>query len=166
MYVSMTCVIVDPDAANRKELAGFLARFGVQTVAELAGPESLPQLLSRPDAPQLVILNLDPAAHDTLARVSHLPRQHAAISFFAMSQTLDPHLLIEAMHLGISEFIPLPMSEQKLSAAVERVAHTHGLGKKARIINVIPTMGGCGSTTIACNVAASLAKAGKSVLID
>jgi pilus assembly protein CpaE len=40
------------------------------------------------------------------------------------------------------------------------------MGKKAKIIHVIPTMGGCGSTTIACNVAASLAKIGKTALLD
>ena len=40
------------------------------------------------------------------------------------------------------------------------------MGKRARIIHVIPTIGGCGSTTVACNVGASLASRSKSVLID
>jgi len=40
------------------------------------------------------------------------------------------------------------------------------MGKRARIIHVIPTIGGCGSTTVACNVAAALAPQGKTVLID
>ena len=57
-----------------------------------------------------------------LKKVSHLPRQYPNISFFLMSQVLDPHLLMEAMHLGVKEFIPLPMSEDKLTAAVERAA--------------------------------------------
>jgi pilus assembly protein CpaE len=74
---------------------------------------------------------------------------------------------MEAMHLGVKEFIPLPMSEQKFAAALERVAQNYGMGKRAKIIHVIPTIGGCGSTTVACNVAASLAKGGaKTVLLD
>ena len=166
MYVSLTCAIVDSDAANRQELAGFLSRFGVQPLAQFPTPDALPSLLSRPDAPQLVIINLDPGAHETLVKVSHLPRQFANVSFFLMSQVLDPHLLMEAMHLGIKEFIPLPMSEEKLSAAVERAAQSYGMGRKARIIHVIPTIGGCGSTTVACNVAASLARTAKTVLLD
>ncbi len=94
-------------------------------------------------------------------------RSMAAVSFFLMSQVVDPNLLMEAMHLGIREFIPLPMSEQKLTAAIERVATGHGMGKRAKIIHVIPTIGGCGSTTVACNVAASLAKTGaKTALLD
>ena len=166
MYVSLTCAIVDSDAGNRQELATFLTRLGVQPTAQLATIETLPALLARPDAPQLVIVNLDPGAHEMLVRVSHLPRQFPAISFFLMSQVLDPHLLMEAMHLGVKEFIPLPMSEEKLAAAVERAAMSYGVHKKARVIHVIPTIGGCGSTTVACNVAASLARTAKTVLVD
>jgi pilus assembly protein CpaE len=41
------------------------------------------------------------------------------------------------------------------------------MGRKARLLHFIPTIGGCGSTTVACNVAAALAQAGrKTALID
>ncbi|HZL35428.1 MAG TPA: AAA family ATPase [Tepidisphaeraceae bacterium] len=167
MYVPLNCVIIDSDPSNRQELAVFLARFGVQVVAQLAGIESLPGMLNRADAPQLVIVNLDPDPGETLRRVGHLPRQFNQISFFVMSQMLDANVLMEAMHLGVREFIPLPMSEEKLTGAIERVAQSFGMGKKAKIITVIPTIGGCGSTTVACNIAASLAKSGgKAVLLD
>jgi pilus assembly protein CpaE len=167
MYVSLNCVIIDSDAANRQELAVFLGKFGVHVVAQLATCDTLPALLSRSDAPQLVLLNLDPNTQETLRRIGHLPRQHPSISFFVMSQVLDANILMEAMHLGVKEFIPLPMSEEKLTAAIERVAQAFGMGKKAKIVHVIPTIGGCGSTTIACNVAASLAKTGaKTLLLD
>lgn len=36
----------------------------------------------------------------------------------------------------------------------------------AKVISLIPTIGGCGSTTVACNVAAALAKTAKTCLID
>jgi pilus assembly protein CpaE len=73
---------------------------------------------------------------------------------------------MEAMHLGVKEFIPLPVPEEKFAAAMERIAQMHGTNKSAKIIHVIPTMGGCGSTTISCNVAASLAQDAKTVLVD
>lgn len=167
MYVQMNCAIVDADATNRQELAGFLERFGIHIVAQLPTADTLGNMLGRPEGPQLVLINLDPNAPDTLKRIAHLPRQFPNVSFFLMSQVLDANLLMEAMHLGVREFIPLPMSEQKLTAAIERVASTHGMGKRARIIHVIPTIGGCGSTTVACNVAASLARTGaKTCLLD
>jgi DNA-binding NtrC family response regulator len=142
MYVQLTCVIVDADATNRQELAGFLERFGIHVTAQLPSADSLPALLGRPEGPQLAIINLDPNAPETLKRVGHFPRQFPGVSFFLMSQTLDANLLMEAMHLGVKEFIPLPMSEQKLTAAIERVAAVHGMGKRAKIIHVVPTIGG------------------------
>jgi len=166
MYVQMNCAIVDPDANNRQELANFLGRFGIPVVAQMATVEGLSGMLGRSEGPQLVVINLDPNASASLKAVGPLPRQFPAVSFFLMSQMLDANLLMEAMHLGIKEFIPLPMSEEKFAAALERVAQAHGMGKRAKVIHVIPTIGGCGSTTVACNVAASLAKLGKTVLID
>jgi pilus assembly protein CpaE len=166
MFVQLNSVIVDGDEANRRELANFLGTFGVNLVAQLPNLDGLPQMLARSDAPQLVIVNLDPGAHDNLRKLGHLPRQFANVSFFAMSQVLDPNLLMEAMHLGVREFIPLPIAETKFAAAIERVAQIHGMGKRARIVHVVPTQGGCGSTTIACNVAASLAAHSKTALVD
>lgn len=166
MYVQMNCVIVDADATNRQELANFMGQFGITLMAQLPSMETLPALLSRSDAPQLVVINLDPNAREMIKKMAHLPRQYQQVSFFLMSQVLDPDLLMEAMHAGVREFIPLPMTEAKFTAALERVAQQYGMGKRARVIHVIPTMGGCGSTTVACNVSASLAKHGKAALID
>ena len=167
MYVQLNCVTVDANPENRQELATFLNGFGVNVMAQLPGADGLNQLLGRPDAPQLVIINLDPGAHESLKKIGHLPRQFPGTSFFLMSELLDANLLMEAMHLGVKEFIPLPMSEKKFGAALERVAQNYGMGKRAKIIHVVPTIGGCGSTTVACNVAASLAKAGmKTAIID
>ncbi len=166
MYVQLNSVIIDADNANRQELANFLAQCGVNVLGQFPTPDGLANLLSRPEAPQLVIVNLDPNPLDSLKKIAHLPRQFSNVSFFAMSQHVDATLLMEAMDLGVKEFIPLPIGEEKFTGAIERVASIHGMGKKARIIHVVPTVGGCGSTTIACNVAAALARAGKSALLD
>src|SRR5438067_11227984 len=166
MYVQLNAAIVDADATNRQELANFLATFGVHLSAQFANCEPLTSLLGRSDAPQLVIVNLDPGAHDNLRKISTLPRQFPNTSFFIMSTALDTELLMEAMHLGVKEFIPLPIAEAKFAAAIERCAQIHGMGMRARLIHLIPTIGGCGSTTVACNVAASLASKSKTALVD
>lgn len=166
MLLQPSAIVVDADPGNRAEMSAFLVQHGVQVIAQVGAPDQLPTLLQRSDGAQIVVINLDPAAHETLKRIGSLPRQFPAVSFFAMSQMVDANLLMEAMHLGIKEFIPLPIPVEKFAAAIDRVANQHGMGKKARVIQVIPTMGGCGSTTISCNIAASLAKTGKTALID
>ncbi len=166
MYTHLNCIVVDADQTNRTELAGFLTQYGANVVGQHGNTDTLPGLLSRPDAPQLVIVNLDPGAHESLKKISHLPRQHPNVSFFLMSQMLDANLLMEAMSLGVKEFIPLPMSVEKFTNALDRAAAQYGAAKRAKVIHVIPTIGGCGSTTVSCNVAASMAKTGKTAIID
>jgi pilus assembly protein CpaE len=166
MFVQLNAIVIDVDPTNRAEMSAFLTQHGVHVVQQLPGVETLANTLQKSDAAQLVVVNLDPNAPEMLKRIGHLPRQFPGISFFVLSQLLDANLLMDAMHLGVKEFIPLPIHVDKFAAAIERVAGMNGMGKKAKTIHVIPTMGGCGSTTIACNVAASLAKAGKTTLLD
>lgn len=166
MYVQLTAIIIDADPANRQEMAAFLQTHGVNVSAQGVAADQLAAMLSKPEAPQLAVVNLDPSPQENLRKVGALVRQFPQVSFFVMSQVLDANLLMDAMHLGVREFIPLPINVEKFTAGIERVAQMHGMGKRARIIHVIPTIGGCGSTTVACNVGASLANSGKTVLID
>jgi pilus assembly protein CpaE len=103
---------------------------------------------------------------EMLRKIGPMVRQHASTSFFVLSRVIDPNVLMEAMQIGVAQFVPLPIVEERFVAGIERVAEVHGMGKHARIVQVIPSVGGCGSTTVACNVAATLAKSGKSVLLD
>ncbi|MGE5610660.1 MAG: hypothetical protein ACM359_15525, partial [Bacillota bacterium] len=156
MLVQLTCVVVDADASNRLEMATFLANHGVHVASQLPNADQLPQLLATATGPQLVVINLDPSPHDSLKRIGPYIRKFPNVSFFVLSQTVDPQLLMDAMHLGVREFVPLPIVEEKFAAGIERVAQVYGMGKRAKIIHLIPTVGGCGSTTVACNIAASL----------
>jgi pilus assembly protein CpaE len=89
------------------------------------------------------------------------------VNFFVMSQTVDARLVIDAMHVGAREFIPLPLEEEKFRQALARAAQSGGAEDvRAKVINVIPMTGGCGSTTIACNVATALSRKGKAALVD
>jgi pilus assembly protein CpaE len=166
MFVQLHCVVVDADVSNRQEMANFLSNHGVNVVAQLPNSEQLPTVLVRREAAQLVVINLDPNPQETLKKVGQLVRQFPNTSFFVMSQTVEAHLLMEAMHMGIREFVPLPIVPEKFAAGIERVASIYGMGKRARMVQVIPSIGGCGSTTVACNIAASLSKDSKTVLLD
>jgi pilus assembly protein CpaE len=166
MFVQLTCIVVDTDPANRQEMSTFLLNTGCTVRAQLSNTDALPALLARPDAPQLVVVNLDPVPQEMLKRVAPLIRQFPQISFFTMSQVVDANLLMDAMHVGVREFVPLPIATDKFAAGLERVANMHGLGKRAQILHLLPSQGGCGSTTVACNIATALARTARTVLID
>ncbi len=167
MFIQLSAIIVDQDAGNREELSNYLRGRGVSICASVSTVDELRAALQRREMPQVVLMNLDPNPTAALDALGDLSRGYGQTAFFAMSHLMDPNLLMRVMSLGFREFIPLPMSEQVLSAALERVAQVHGMTKRAVFLHVIPTIGGCGSTTVACNVAASLAQSGqRTCLVD
>ncbi|MGH7178844.1 MAG: AAA family ATPase [Tepidisphaeraceae bacterium] len=161
----LNCVVVDADPANRQELADFLSEHGATVSAILPSLDRLPAALQQAEGHQLVLVNLDPGAHETLKRVGDMIREYPSVNFFVLSKVVDPQLLIDAIHIRVKEFIALPMSSEKLLAGIERILHAEG-DTRGKVIHVIPTIGGCGATSISCNVAASLAKNHKTVLVD
>lgn len=165
MRVQLRAIIVDADAANAEEMRLFLEEQGVRVEHTIDRVERLPSLL-RADAPPLVIVNLDPEPAGALRMLAPLLKATPAVDFFVMSSRPDPHLLMEAMHLGIKEFISLPMEEDRLRRGLDRVAAEHADAGHARLINFVPTVGGCGTTTIACNIAAALSRRGRALLVD
>jgi len=164
--VQLSCVIVDADNVQRQELMTFLQNRGISQVSALTRLDQLEPLLSGGTPPKLAIIHIDPDPQESLNRLAPLIKRFPNTSFFVMSAVLEATLVLDAMHAGVKEFVTLPINPQKFVAALERVAQLSGLDKRAKILHFIPTMGGCGSTTIACNVAASLAKNSKAVLID
>jgi pilus assembly protein CpaE len=167
VFVNLNCIVVDSSADNREEMVNFLTEHGATVVSSLPALDRLTPLLRAPQPPDLVMVNLDPNAHEALRTLGPLIRQFQSIHFFVMSeQSVDVQLVMEAMHYGVKEFIPLPADSQKLLAGLERISHSKGSERRAKIIQIVPTIGGCGATSIACNVAASLARHHKTVLLD
>jgi len=164
--VQLSCAIVDADATNRQELATFLQAHGVTALSPLQRIDQLEPLLDGKEPPRLVIVHIDPDPQQNLERIAPLIRAHPQTSFFVMSAVLEAGLVLDAMHAGVKEFVTLPVNPAKFVAALERIAHVAGAERRAKILHFIPTVGGCGSTTIACNVAAALAKGHKAVLLD
>jgi len=162
----MSCAIVDHDAAMRQEMVTFLTARGMSQVSSLARLEQLEPLLTSGSAPRLVVVHIDPNPAEMLQRLGPMIRRFPHSSFFVMSAVIDAGLILDAMHAGVKEFVTLPVNEQKFLAAIDRLAQMEGLDKRAKVLHFIPSMGGCGATTIACNVAASLARNAKTLLID
>src|SRR5581483_2761301 len=166
MFAQLTAVVIDATPANREEMVTFLTAQRVEVQAALPNVDTLDAILSAPAAPKLVVVTLDPTPWEVLKQVGVLIRRFHDTQFFVLSHTVDPKLLMDAIRQGVSEFIPLPVDEEQFSAAVERVKSKSASDSRSRLIHILPTAGGCGATTIACNVAATLAKKGPTLLID
>ncbi|NIS71310.1 MAG: AAA family ATPase [Proteobacteria bacterium] len=94
---------------------------------------------------------------------------------FLTSHHSDPSVLVQAIRAGAKEFFSQPIRTEEVTQALERFKERRGKSKgqahnkKGRIIHVMGAKGGVGTTTIAVNLADSLAKDGRLpsvVLID
>jgi len=82
---------------------------------------------------------------------------------FLTSQSTDPNLLIQVPRMGIKEFFPQPVNKEEVKNSLssfkdrqDNLKYNQVIEKKGKIINLMGSKGGVGTTTIAVNLAASL----------
>lgn len=101
-------------------------------------------------------------------QVAQLRRQFPTTGLVIVSRTVEPAHLLEAMRMGVNEWLAEPINFEELLAAVQRVARPVSRKPIGRTIAVIGAKGGIGATTVAVNLATSLHRASKepTLLID
>jgi pilus assembly protein CpaE len=162
---AISTILVDADPANRDDVAQVLASRGVTVAGQLDHLDQISTTLAR-IAGSLVIVNLEPVPREALRRLGPIIRKFPASGFIAMARADSADLVIDAIEVGIKAFIPLPLDRARLIGALDRLIVDANDVRRARVIQFVPTIGGCGATTIACGVAAALAKVGKTLIVD
>jgi pilus assembly protein CpaE len=156
---------------NRKVRADFedvLSSFGEMSVQEFV-----------PHKPyDLLILEIGEDLEKDFDLVHSIQNSGMVQDFFLTSTRMEPEFLIRALRAGAREFISQPVNKQEFTAAVkkflERKKFTDAAGRKpgkmGKIIHVIGSKGGVGTTTVAVNLAASLVRSSSNpasvVLVD
>ena len=100
--------------------------------------------------------------------VTQLRRRFPTSGLVIVSRTVDPTVLLEAMRIGVNEWIPEPVDVDQLVAAIHRVARPAAKPQIGRTIAVVGAKGGIGTTTVAVNLATALHKTAKepTIFID
>jgi pilus assembly protein CpaE len=105
--------------------------------------------------------------------LENLPQEMPQTQVLVCSYNREPDFLIRAMQVGIREFLPLPLTQSDLEAALNRVQMSRKQlmpvsNQEGKIIVVTSHKGGAGSTTMAVNLAQALAEmsTGQVALID
>ena len=160
--------IVDPNEASRESLRTML--LGVDFVwleAECARYEYFFDVIQH-STPDLVIVALDSDKQRALGMVGQLSAEHPKLPILTVSA--DSAVLLQSLQRGAKHFLTHPVTLEDLVGALrrslseipttgERQAGLPAAAQKAsgQIISVLGSRGGVGCTSIAVNLAATLA---------
>jgi pilus assembly protein CpaE len=113
---------------------------------------------------ELLILELGKDVDREFQIVQSFSNMGTVREIFLTTPQQDPNVLVRALRAGIREFFPQPVKEQEVRQALENFKQRRDSGKDnikaertGKIINVVASKGGVGNTTIAVNLAVSLA---------
>lgn len=175
------CVVISTDAAFVSRVSRLIAGPEKRLRLSREYTRPLPQLSKldaeelRESSAQLVVLDVgdDPSVGLRLARF--LAGDKPGRALVLTGPQVEPDVLLEAMRLGASEYLPKPVDDADLSAALSRASrrlggaeHREAATPQGRIIAVYAAKGGAGATTTAANLAVELCQEGRNatVLVD
>jgi pilus assembly protein CpaE len=111
----------------------------------------------------IVILSLAHSTEAAFAFTEKVSHMYPSTAVFVISEQTTPDLILRSMRAGAREFFTQPVQKTELTQAIQSIVNLKkqqamddgGLGK---VIALLGTKGGVGSTTIATNLAAVMAK--------
>jgi pilus assembly protein CpaE len=154
--------ICDPDEASRETLKKFL--IGMDKVwleADCSRYEFFREIVGE-TTPDVAIIAIDSDVEKALALVADISREHPTCGVIVASTQTDGQLILKAMRSGAREFLNSPVQLDELMGALDRVSSSgSSSGQRSKTGVVIPiagASGGVGATSIAVNMAVSLAQ--------
>ena len=112
----------------------------------------------------LLFFQLGQNAAEDLQQALAAVQSGIADEVFLISATADPKILMPAMRAGVKEFFTQPLDAAEIRGALDRFKERHAQdtgrrdSKNGSIISIFGSKGGVGTTTVAVNLAVSLAQ--------
>ena len=127
--------------------------------------------------PDIVVVDIRADASSGMAAIERLRAGHPSIAIFAVANTAEPDLILQAMRAGANEFFPWTPGaramEESLHGAVRRTATRRdaahaGTRQPCVTYMFLGAKGGAGATTVAVNCAVEIARLTKrpTVVLD
>jgi pilus assembly protein CpaE len=119
------------------------------------------QRLEDTELPRLMIIDMASDRHKTFSRIQAIRSASPTTEIFVTAVDTDADVLLNVLRAGVQEFLPQPLRKEELCRALERFearckANRPLPTKSGKLINVLGSKGGIGTTTIAINLAVSL----------
>jgi pilus assembly protein CpaE len=153
----LAALVVSHDEEFLRQM-GRLLRSGGVPVSVIEGRVGAEQ-----SSPDLVTVDIRGDAASGMAAIERLRASHPTTAIFAIAQTTDPELILQAMRAGANEFFMWPVPEDSFQGAVRRTAtrrETANASTKPPSVTLVffGAKGGAGTTTVSVNCAVELAR--------
>ncbi len=167
---TLNTLILHSSASHESSLAETLRKLPQVKVAEGG---SLEDFVRTPGETALDLIIIDLGHEKALPEeLGDLIGSQPDSAVMVCSHNREPDFLIRVIQLGVREFVPLPLNQADLEAAVDRVHAARkkrpALENKGKVTVVTGLRGGMGTTSIAVNLASTLAEMwpGRVALVD
>ena len=155
--------LVDPDDGTRESLKAML--LGMDTVwleADCSRYEFFPDVIEQ-TGPDVGVVSLDSNPDQAISLVERLSEEAPDTAILAASEDTDGHLILRTIRAGARKFLTLPVSNEDLSGALQRVSQqkfggVEGGARSCEVIAVAGATGGVGTTSSAVNLGCVLAE--------
>jgi pilus assembly protein CpaE len=141
------------DGKVRDEIRGVISSIQGFSIRSSSGADSC----------DILVYEIGDNLKNEFQKVSNLLKSGLVKEIFLTSSCIEPEVLLQAMRSGAREFFPLPLNREEMVGAFMRLkertrttASPEKCEKKGKIINIIGSKGGIGTTTVAVNFASSL----------
>jgi pilus assembly protein CpaE len=161
MTQQLTFVILSTGLETFKELRGALSN---ETGARLlAGGDDAEQVFAEIERlrPSAVVVALGQTPENELKFVSRVASECPQTAIICASRDASPDLILRSIRAGAREFLRLPVIADEFKTVFRRTSEfcagqVEAPKKRGRVVAVFSSKGGCGTTFIATNLAASL----------
>ncbi len=160
MKQPLTVVVLSTGLDNFKEIRSALS--ADSRVQLLAGGNDIEQVYEEIIRlkPMAAMIGIGANAEQAFKLIQRLAAECPKIALISVANNASPDLLLQSLRAGAREFLQLPISAQDLKTVLDRVAefcasHVEMPKKKGRMIAVFSSKGGCGTSFVATNLAAS-----------
>jgi pilus assembly protein CpaE len=165
-------VTVDPKMQRELGmlLRATLPNSPIQELGNYPDLKGLQQMLGS-HQPNICFVDFAGDAETALNLVNLINRTDPGIGVVALMQGNNPELILKSMRQGASDFMMMPLSQEQLQGALNKLIRTLPKEKTeplnlAKTISVLPAKGACGATTIAACLAFQIRRLGhKRVLL-
>ena len=112
----------------------------------------------KPDPAQAVLVDIDPRPTQTLAELEPIIARFPNTRFIVISTSRRDDLILEAMHIGARHFLAKQSISADLPGVLKRLIPNESAeaGRYGVVVTLLSASGGCGSTTLAINIAEEL----------